>query len=977
MSLSTNNQRDGGMRAYIRVASGALPTNAIVSAAGETYYCVAGTTLAVTDPSRGVLANDSGANGAVLDGVSLSGGATPLLAFQSNGTFTYAQLSTDATCGGTFTYRVNGTTVATATITQCDASTLGCSQLGGAPTAAADTYSSNIASRLQISPPGVLMNDTDPSGLALRVNVSSVAASAGLTLSVNPDGSFAASTATPGIYTFTYEAQNSQNRVSASPATVTLNFPTPSNLAVAVRDARDPTVLITDYRWIIEEDRTVNIDPASETRPRCTSPGVPAGCSDTSVRNLALNFHTSYMPVVATGCTGPLACESGQTRLGAPVVCDVGNGDCRPGAQKTEVNPDQVALDPAKRYYISILPGDGANDPEEPGSSAHGMGGAQIAAGQSTVDVSVQPLPLPPAKISVFVFEDDFPLNGENDTGGGVDILSPNEAGLGGFNIVLLDKTGQFGDPAGQLTYDEFAMPVTNALAGTIDPATGLDACPISPSSTDGLVGMIVTCPRYESDGTTLSPLAGHALIANMYPGLYEVHATPAADRIARGEEWLQTNTLDGTKDIEAFIKADEPAYFQEFGPGGYHVAVGFANPARSSTPAGMRSAPLLDRAPSPSTVWSRTPASAARPTSGSIAAAATTPTASRNCYVSLGYPDSADFAFTKCNADGTFSFTGIPEGNLKVTVFDQWNDLLVDGLSTPVRTSPANVDNTPNDNCSGSVCTYEIPVTQWRANLYGRIFLDQNNDGVSQESEPGLPLAPYNIRYRDGSYMGFNNTDLAGFAGFNEVFPFINWLVVDTDSARHKQTGVHVVYDAGGPVDGTAGGGTSTVAAAFANTIESPTAHVPASQRVPGARYCASADCPPGDLGFDPDPTANGGSGNAGSTGRVDPGWVPSEAWQGLLGQNSFIEFAMQPFAAGENGGIKGHVVYTSTRPFDDPALLLHLSGSRACRTRPSICTRRSPRSTARRASGSWTAPRAPAGTTGRRASAPMACPT
>ena len=193
-------------------------------------------------------------------------------------------------------------------------------------------------------------------------------------------------------------------------------------------------------------------------------------------------------------------------------------------------------------------------------------------------------MPYPTAKISVFVFEDDNPLNGENDTGGGVDVLAPNEPGLEGFNIVLLDQTGQFGDPAGQLTYDEFGQPVSNSLAGTIDPVTGLNACPISKASTDGLVGMIVTCPKYEdgvdqSGNKVLSPLAGHAVIANMYPGLYEVHTTPGADRTARGEEWLQTNTLDGTKDIEAFIKPDEPSYFQEFGPGGYHVAVGFANP--------------------------------------------------------------------------------------------------------------------------------------------------------------------------------------------------------------------------------------------------------------------------------------------------------------------------------------------------------------------------------------------------------------
>ena len=122
---------------------------------------------------------------------------------------------------------------------------------------------------------------------------------------------------------------------------------------------------------------------------------------------------------------------------------------------------------------------------------------------------------------------------------------------------------------------------MSNSLAHTIDPVTGFDACPISTKRSDGLVGMIPTCPKYEAgrSATTLSPLAGQAVIANLYPGLYEVQASPAADRIARGEEWLQTNTLDGGKPHEAFIKPNEPGYFQEFGPGGFHVAIGFANP--------------------------------------------------------------------------------------------------------------------------------------------------------------------------------------------------------------------------------------------------------------------------------------------------------------------------------------------------------------------------------------------------------------
>src|SRR6266566_242314 len=97
---------------------------------------------------------------------------------------------------------------------------------------------------------------------------------------------------------------------------------------------------------------------------------------------------------------------------------------------------------------------------------------------------------------------------------------------------------------------------------------------------TIGITGRIVTCPEYESDGIAASPLAGQALVPNMMQGRYGVVATPAADRIARGEEWLQTNTLDGQKAHDSFLRIGEPTYFQEYGPAGWHVAIGFANPA-------------------------------------------------------------------------------------------------------------------------------------------------------------------------------------------------------------------------------------------------------------------------------------------------------------------------------------------------------------------------------------------------------------
>src|SRR5258707_7613816 len=127
-------------------------------------------------------------------------------------------------------------------------------------------------------------------------------------------------------------------------------------------------------------------------------------------------------------------------------------------------------------------------------------------------------------------------MNGEHDASGGIDTLSPNEPGLGGFNITILDLVGGSGDSAGQMTYDEFNQPLSNSLAGTPDPSNGaIDACPIVKDpytgfdgtlrNTDpveaGITGVIPVCPQYEADRTTLSPLTRQAVVNGMSPGRY------------------------------------------------------------------------------------------------------------------------------------------------------------------------------------------------------------------------------------------------------------------------------------------------------------------------------------------------------------------------------------------------------------------------------------------------------------------------
>jgi hypothetical protein len=837
LSLSGNAfNRDAGMLAYIGVNGASAPTASGTGAAAanpDTYNSViAGQTFVVSDPSRGVVANDVNVYGAkvVVGGVAQTGpvaGSNGTLTLNTNGTFNYVANATIPTSGQVdqFTYCGNGTLSGAA----CTTLTLNAATLEAASniSCSAPAFTSTMATYLLVKTPGVLTYCTDGGKLPLTVAGATPAAPLAVALSgpgtgtavLDSNGGFTASATIAGTYTFSFQAQTSQG-VKGAATTATVILPAGSGLVVNVLDGitKDPTSPITDYRWIIEEDQTFYINP------NCVQNPPPAGCPTVGglVPTLGVNFHPSHMPFVAEGCTGPLSCEFGQTVLGAPAVCDVGNGLCRPdtgngttSGGNTWVNPSQVHLDPTKRYFISVLPGDAADPfiagsglPPGVGPTGHGMSGAPIGIDpntgvqQSRVTVYSQPSPYQPSQLSVFVFEDDFPLNGEHDAGGGIDVVAPNEPGLGGFEIILWDAQGGNGDFTGQMTHDMFNQPLSNALDGTIDPQTGQNACPISQQTLidptqAGITGRIVTCPKYEADGKTLSPLAGQALVANLMPMRAGVVATPGADRIARGEEWLQTNTLDGQKAHDAFFRIGEPSYFQEFGPASYHVTIGFANPAIinsrlksvcngtnanitgnncTNTLTGIVTGQRLSRTPD-ERLYSSSTHDAFYWT---------------QCFVSVGDPDGIDFAFTKCDANGTFKLTGLPDGDWRITTFDQWNDQLVDGLSTPVRLNHA---------LNNGLVNMEIAATQWQTNLYTKTFIDDNKNGLAEAGETGIPFANVAVRLRDGSIENLQLADFTGTANFNETFPLFSWYVVETDVTRYKNTGTHVVYDAGGQI--------------------------------------------------------------------------------------------------------------------------------------------------------------------------------
>jgi hypothetical protein len=834
LSLSTGNRPDGGMLGFLlinnaaAVAAGAQPGDPGMLSAAAVPSAVADTFKV---PYNTGIGNDVTLNDGAVSSVALvTGPSHGTLVLNADGTFNYTP---EAGFSGTdsFTYAGNGLASVTATVSLTVAS----QKIAAAdrPVANADSYTSSVAGRFSAPRPGVLANDRDPNQYPLTAG--GVTGSTCATTTLAPDGSFSV-TSTGATCQFSYLATNAQGTASAA-ATVTVTFGTASNLSVTVSDASDATVSITDYRWTLQEDLTFKHDTV----------GTPA----VTTRTVGTSFHRSHMPVVATGCVGPVSCGSGQSVLDPASNRRVVVSDT--DALAKQVTPDQVVLDPSKRYYLSVLPGDAGSPP------GHTMGGAEIkplpGGGWAPVRIRLQASPLVPSQMSIYVYEDNGPTNGQNEA---------NERPLGGFNVILMDPAGRTGDVAGQQTYDAFNMPLSNALLGR-------PGCPDvenaktngTGSSADGhLVGVVYTCPNDPNDGTPSADpakyaLAGHALIKNLTPARYDVIAHPGAAR--SGERWWQVETLEGTPAQDAFTGINEPTYFQEFGPPGPHVTIGFVNPDHvasyavannlvgTHTITGRITNQHMSR-PSDVTLWN----------SGGYDALSST-----TCQVVLNSTsgDGAAIAAAQCDQDGNFTLSNVPAGEFELDIFDQWLDQIIQAQAVSV---PA---------ASSTVALGDIPVLSWFTQYDQNIYQDLNKNGIYDDGEPGISNVPLTVRYRNGAFSNQTLSDGNGNGILVELFPLFNWYVAEADTTRFKQTGVHIVVDGGGKTDTTGAG---------ANLWSSTYATGEPSDRVeiPGAL---------------------------------------SYGEQGFISQRNRVDWGRTPYVQGENGGIVGTVVYSSTRAFDD----------------------------------------------------------
>ncbi len=567
---------------------------------------------------------------------------------------------------------------------------------------------------------------------------------------------------------------------------------------------------VTGFRWLVEQDNSHPVTPGAQV-------------SD----SLSFDFHASHAPVATSNTGQGLQGEStGSSVLVTDVPVTGGNNQTR--------------------YFVSVLP-----------FSGYTLGGAQVTFSNPgevpNVNVIVHPNPLPTAQISVFVFEDNQPINNIPDL--------PEETGLEGFSIILEDAAGRYGIAGGTVTQDAFGNPLGTEYA---------------PGDSTTITKM--------GNGVITTNAEGVAVIKNLPPGKYGIQTVPpSVDAAGNPVKYHQTSTIEGKKVIDAWVKANEPQYFLEFGPPGHHVFIGYVKEF-TDTSALTGGVTLSGQV---------TNLHNSRPPDFTFFSAQPVPV----CWVGLN-----DLAVgvgrgvysAPCNENSEFSIPNVPPGNYQLAFWDANLDYVIALVGVTVNAD--GTCQTPTGSCD----FVEVPIFNWFGRLEASVFYDRNQNGFRDcftpdcndvlQDDVGLPAdsSAVNIRFRDGTVYQSFPIDTTGSAPFDEVFPFFHWLVAEVDFATLKATGATYTVDAGGPV------------------VDGETLN-PQQQCISGAPE--TGDCVPA---INPNTLDN--------LSTTVTGPALTFGMQTFLGQTNRMEFGKSNYGAGENGGISGIVYYAVTRAEDDP---------------------------------------------------------
>jgi uncharacterized repeat protein (TIGR01451 family) len=429
---------------------------------------------------------------------------------------------------------------------------------------------------------------------------------------------------------------------------------------------------------------------------------------------------------------------------------------------------------PDGRYLISVL---------ADGFKLDGVHFTMPLATAAPLRVELQPTPLPTATIKAQIFEDISPTNGAPDL--------PAEHGLAGFR-------GQIADYLGQVITDVFGNPMcTDYLRGggqtpagfseNYDPADVGHTTPLQPLAHDRYLALPIDLdadnaptPIVGSGGACLSDFYGVLTIPNLGPNRYTLQAISPT-----GQTWIQTTTLEGNHDWDAWVMEGSTGLDTEFVQGGEPfpgIVFGFVKTTNTLPAAGGGHVKgVVDG------VHVYVPATGgATQTTGQIfggLGGTKIDHAIANPWLALTDLTNGDTAvwIGQGNADGSFDIPHVPDGNYTLTWWDEPQNYILDLQQITVRNGE-------------TVDMGVVPINGWWTFLDGYIFTDTNRNGVRDPGEAGVPNFTLTMRKRENSLMDRGTTsvttDSNGYYKFESAYPMTQWLIIEAYNDRLYTTG-------------------------------------------------------------------------------------------------------------------------------------------------------------------------------------------
>ncbi len=412
---------------------------------------------------------------------------------------------------------------------------------------------------------------------------------------------------------------------------------------------------------------------------------------------------------------------------------------------------------PDDRYLISVMADgykiDGAHFCVETGSTVPGCNDPL----NGTLKIEMQPTPLPDGTLRAFVFEDNAPTNMGPDTG---------EQNLEGF-------VGHITDTLGEIQSDVYGNPLCTRYEGE-DPETY--EIPLASLDAD-----MVPIPIPGSGGECVSDANGMMAIPHLGPNRYAVTVTPPD-----GQTWIQTTTLEGNHDYDAWVLEGDTGYDTTFALGGEPVPLpifGFVQPTHLN-------GEVLSQGSAGSIVGSVVGIKTYTPPiggsydfwGGNTGTKVGGPI--RRPWVALMDLQQGDTAVWVGRGlrNGTFQINGVPDGDYTLSWWDQPQDYNLNMINVSVRNGE-------------TVKMGQLPLNGWWTEYSGYVFDDANRNGVKDPGENGVPNFTLTIRHRENNLYdrGQNTatTDSNGYYYFESGYPIGEWTIMEAYNDSFYTTGI------------------------------------------------------------------------------------------------------------------------------------------------------------------------------------------